>query len=83
MNTGKTQMVIYKPSDAEVSLSADFRNETLWATQPQIAGLFGIDRTTVVRHINNVMKSAEVDAKSNVQNQRVTKPRGGHDKWRP
>jgi hypothetical protein len=71
MNFERTQIVIYKTAEADVSLSADFRNETLWATQPQVADLFGIDRTTVVRHIKNILKSAEVDAESNVQKMHI------------
>jgi predicted regulator of amino acid metabolism with ACT domain len=37
-------------------LKEDSENETIWANQKQIAEVFGIDRTVVNRHINNIFK---------------------------
>ena len=60
-------IVIYTAQGVEMSLPLDPEHETVWATQAQIAKLFGIDRTGATRHINNVLKGAEVDRESNVQ----------------
>ncbi|OQY39419.1 MAG: cell filamentation protein Fic [Spirochaetaceae bacterium 4572_7] len=38
-------------------------DETVWLTQEQMATLFGKDRTTVSRHINNIFSEEELDEK--------------------
>ena len=65
------ELVIYRDSRGEVKLRADMDKETIWATQEQIAGLFGIDRTVSTRHIGNILKDGEVDKKSNVQKMHI------------
>jgi len=60
-------IVIYTAPGVELSLPLDREHETVWASQPQIAELFAIDRTGATRHINNVFRGAEVDRESNVQ----------------
>lgn len=54
-------IVIYKGRFGEVRLNADYRNDTIWATQEQIAGIFGVNRPAVTKHINNIYKSGELD----------------------
>ena len=36
-------------------------NETVWLTQAQMAELFQTDRTSIVRHINNIYKTEELE----------------------
>jgi hypothetical protein len=61
------EMVIYQTKTGALELKGDFSRETMWATQAQIATIFGIERSVVTKHINNVLKLAEIDKKSNVQ----------------
>jgi prophage maintenance system killer protein/prophage antirepressor-like protein len=61
------EIVIFKSKTGDVKLNADFRGDTIWATQAQIAELFQIDRTRITRHINNILADDEVDRKSNVR----------------
>ena len=51
---------------AHLSCILDVRleNETVWLTQAQMAELFQTDRTSIVRHINNIYKVEELDRKS-------------------
>ena len=63
----ENKIVIYTTEDSEITFNIDEKLQTVWATQPQIASLFGIDRTTALRHINNILKDEEVDKESNVQ----------------
>ena len=37
------------------------KDETIWLTQQKIAGLFGVDRSVVTKHIGNIIKSGELD----------------------
>src|SRR5699024_7061450 len=36
------------------------RDETIWATQKSIAQLFGVDRSTISRHIKNIFDTEEL-----------------------
>jgi hypothetical protein len=67
----KHNVVIYQAKSGAIELRGDFGKETLWATQAQIAEVFGIERTVATKHINNLLKSEEIDQKSNVQKMHV------------
>ena len=53
-------IVIYKDAHGNVELRADIVKETIWATQAQIAGLFGTKRPAITKHLNNIFKSGEL-----------------------
>ena len=55
---------IYRSQDGSVQLNVKLENETVWLTQSQMAELFGVDRTSIVRHIRNIYKSEELDQNS-------------------
>lgn len=63
--------VIYQAKSGALELRGDVSYETIWATQAQIAAIFGIDRTVATRHIGNLLKDREVDQKSNVQKMHI------------
>ena len=62
-----SKLAIYQAADGAIELPVDAKLETIWATQKQIAEVFGIDRTRVTRHINNILTDGEVETKSNVR----------------
>jgi len=64
-------VVIYQAKSGAIELKGDFGKETIWATQTQISEIFGIDRTVATKHINNLLKSKEIDGKSNVQKMHI------------
>lgn len=66
MNT-EDKLVIYQAADGAIELPVDAKLETIWASQRQIAEVFGVDRSRVTRHINNILKDGEVKKKSNVR----------------
>ena len=53
------QIEIYRGPEGEVVFNVE--GETIWATQAQIAQLFGVDRTVISRHIRNVFNTGELD----------------------
>lgn len=55
---------IYRSQDGSVQLNVKLENETVWLTQSQMAELFGVDRTSIVRHIRNIYKSKELEESS-------------------
>lgn len=54
-------LVVYDAVEGEVVFDVDREKETIWATQEEIAKLFGVDRTVVVRHLRNVFKEGELE----------------------
>lgn len=66
---------IYKGLTGEVVFDVDTEGETLWATYEQMANLFGVDRTVVVRHVNNIYKEGELERSPTcAKNAQVGKP---------
>ena len=55
---------IYSSLDGSIQLNVKLENDTVWLTQSQMAELFGVDRTSIVRHIRNIYKSEELDQNS-------------------
>jgi death-on-curing family protein len=57
--TKKGEIIIYKAAEGP-ELKVTLEGETVWLTQSQIAGLFQTDRTSIGRHIKNILNSAEL-----------------------
>ena len=58
------QIIIYQTEDGQTQIDVRMENETVWLTQAQMAELFETDRTSIVRHINNIYKVEERDRES-------------------
>lgn len=58
------QIEIYRSADGSVELNVKLENDTVWLTQSQMAELFGVDRTSIVRHVRNIYKVQELDESS-------------------
>lgn len=64
MESKLNSIEIYRSKDGTVQLNVKLENESVWLTQSQMAELFGVDRTSIVRHIRNIYKSEELDESS-------------------
>ncbi len=58
------QIIIYQTEDGQTQIDVRLENDTVWLTQAQMAELFETDRTSIVRHINNIYKVEELDRES-------------------
>ena len=58
------QIIIYQTEDGQTKVDVRMENDTVWLTQAQMAELFQTDRTSIVRHINNIYKVEELDRES-------------------
>jgi hypothetical protein len=63
-NINKGEIVIYKPKRGEIELRVKLEKETVWLMQSQIALLFGTKRPAITKHLNNILKSGELDENS-------------------
>ena len=57
----KHEVVVFNDDDFSLEVNIDKDKETVWLTQDQIALLFNVDRTRIVRHINNIYNDDELD----------------------
>ncbi len=64
ISTKVNNLVIYQTKSGAIELRGDFRSETLWATQAQIADIFGIERSVITKHIRNILNDRELDENS-------------------
>ena len=55
------KIVIYQTPDGQTQIDVRLENETVWLTQAQMAELFETDRTSIVRHINNIYRVDELE----------------------
>ncbi|MBR3519795.1 MAG: cell filamentation protein Fic [Paludibacteraceae bacterium] len=60
----ENKIIIYQTEDGKTQIDVHLENETVWLSQSQMAELFQTDRTSIVRHINNIYKSNELDKES-------------------
>lgn len=68
--------MIYQAKNGALELRGDFRHETLWATQAQIAGAFGVDVRTISEHIKNIYKTKELCEKATLRKFRIVQTEG-------
>ena len=63
MNNEEKDKILIKFEDGVFSLDVNVspNEETVWLTQEQMALLFNVDRTRIVRHINNIYSDNELD----------------------
>lgn len=62
--TMKKETVIYQAKSGAIELKGDFSRETIWATQAQIADVFGIERSVITKHIKNIYREKELEEKA-------------------
>ena len=55
------EILIYQTEDGQTQVDVRMENDTVWLTQAQMAELFQTDRTSIVRHINNIYTVEELD----------------------
>ena len=58
--------LIYRDSNNDIKVSVMLINNDIWLTQNLIAELFGVGRSTITEHINNILNSGELDENNTV-----------------
>lgn len=68
--------LIYRLPDENGEVKAIVKDETLWTTQKGMAELFGVDKSTISRHLKNIFSEGELDEKVVVAIFATTTPHG-------
>ncbi len=56
----ESEIILYTTPNGEVKIDIRFEDETFWLPQQKIADLFGVDRTSISRHLANIFKEGEL-----------------------
>ena len=62
MEEKKNEIILFE--NQGVKLEVNLKDDTVWLTQKQMAELFGKDRRTITRHIQNIYKDEELEENS-------------------
>ena len=60
----KGQIILYQTADGESKIEVTLANDTVWLTIDQMADLFQRNKSTISRHIKNVLESGELQETS-------------------
>ena len=60
----KYDLIKFIDGNFSLDVNVSPNEDTVWLTQSDIALLFGKDRKTINRHIQNILKELELDEKS-------------------
>ena len=64
MNLSKQiNFLMYQTDSETVSVNVLVKDETIWLTQKAMAELYGVDTSTISRHLKNIFEEGELDAK--------------------
>jgi len=55
--------LIYSTPQMDEKVKVFVKDETIWLTQKAMAELFGVDRTSIGRHLKNIFEEGELDEK--------------------
>lgn len=64
MSDENKNLISFNTDNGEIQFSVDFEKETIWATQKQIAELFGVGVAAISKHITSIILEGELDRSS-------------------
>lgn len=56
--------LLYTTPNGNVNVEIFLKDENIWLTQEKIAGLFGVDRSVITKHLRNIFRSGELQENS-------------------
>ncbi len=64
-------LVIFRPRGSQITVEVQFKNESVWLTQAQMANLFLTERSVITKHLRNIFENKELERESNVQKMHI------------
>ena len=61
---GFTEFLLYTTPNGKVKVEIFLKDENIWLTQAKIAELFGVDRSVVTKHLQNIYATGELNKKA-------------------
>ena len=60
----KGEILLYKTPEGDTDIDVKLDQETVWLTQKQLSQLFQTERSVITKHINNILKTKELQRNS-------------------
>ncbi len=60
----KGEILLYKTPEGDTQIDVKLEEETVWLTQKQLSQLFQTERSVITKHINNIIKTKELQRNS-------------------
>ena len=64
MTVKKDDIIVYQAKNGAIELRTDRQSETIWATQSQMAELFGVHSQAITKHLKNIYSDSELSKKA-------------------
>jgi prophage maintenance system killer protein len=75
----KKEIVIYQAPNGAIELRGDFRRETVWATQAEMAKIFGVNTQAITKHIRNIYAVKELSEKATCSKMEQVRKEGNRE----
>jgi len=75
----KNNVVVYQAKSGAIELRGDFEHESIWATQAQIAKVFGVTVPTINEHFKNIFKTGELEKNPTIRNFLIVQKEGSRE----
>lgn len=72
----KGEIVIYRTEDGKTALNVKLDGENVWLSQKGVAQLFGTEVPAVNKHIKNILKEGELQAKATISKMEIVQREG-------
>lgn len=72
-------LVLYQTKSGAIELRGDFAHETVWATQAEIAAIFGVTPQNVTQHIRHIYRQKELVEKATCKESLQVRREGTRD----
>lgn len=69
-------IIIYKSQDKKTEIQVKFDGDTVWLNQFQLVELFNSSKGNISDHINNILKTGELNQKATVRKFRTVRKEG-------
>ena len=75
----QTPFLLYKNENNQVKVDVLLKNETIWLSQKQMSGLFGVDSDTISYHLKNIYSTDELSEFSTTEKIAVVQKEGSRN----
>jgi hypothetical protein len=73
----KNEIIVYQAKNGAIELRGDYKKETIWATQSQMATVFGVNPQGITKHLKNIYKEKELSRESTCSKMEQVQVEGG------
>jgi hypothetical protein len=77
MKKVKKDIIIYQSSRGAIELRGDVDRRTIWASQAQMAAIFGVNPQAITKHLKNVYSEHELEERSTCSKMEQVQKEGG------